>query len=100
MLRDIRARLTRDIVPMGSVHGLGRRDAGFTRYGAADAGFTAGLAETLAEHDDALLAAFVADETAVPYQRLRAGLVAQARQGLVHPVFFGSASHRRGRGRR
>ena len=91
VLRDIRARLTRAIVPMGSVHGLGSRGAGCTRYGAADAGFTAGLAETLAEHDDALLAAFVADETAVPYQRLRAGLVTQARQGLVHPVFFGSA---------
>ena len=92
VLRDIRARLTRDIVPMGAVHGLGSRGAGFTRYGAADAGFTAGLAEALADHDDELLAAFVADETAVPYQQLRAGLVAQVRQGLVYPVFFGSAS--------
>ena len=92
VLRDIRARLTRDIVPMGAVHSLGSRGAGFTRYGAADTGFTAGLAEALADHDDELLAAFVADETAVPYQRLRAGLVAQVRQGLVYPVFFGSAS--------
>jgi len=92
VLRDIRARLTRAIVPMGSVTGLGRRSAAFTPYGPADAGFTAGLAETLAEHDDALLAAFVADETAVPYPRLRAGLVSQTRQGLVHPVFFGSAA--------
>jgi ribosomal protection tetracycline resistance protein len=92
VLRDIRARLTRDIVPMGSVHGLGRRDASFVSYGAADAGFTAGLAEVLAEHDDALLAAWVEDEAAVPYPRLRAALVAQARQGLVYPVFFGSAS--------
>jgi ribosomal protection tetracycline resistance protein len=92
VLRDIRARLTRDIVPMGAVHRLGSRGAGFTRYGAADTGFTAGLAEALADHDDELLAAFVADETAVPYQRLRAGLIAQVRQGLVYPVFFGSAS--------
>ncbi len=92
VLRDIRARLTRAIVPMGSVTGLGSRAATFASYGAADAGFTAGLAETLAEHDDALLAAFVADETAVPYPRLRAGLVSQTRQGLVHPVFFGSAA--------
>jgi ribosomal protection tetracycline resistance protein len=92
VLRDIRARLTRAIVPMGSVTGLGSRGATFASYGAADAGFTAGLAETLAEHDDALLAAFVADETAVPYPRLRAGLASQTRQGLVHPVFFGSAA--------
>jgi translation elongation factor EF-G len=28
---------------------------------------------------------------AVPYHRLRGALAAQARQGLVHPVFFGSA---------
>jgi ribosomal protection tetracycline resistance protein len=92
VLRDIRARLTRAIVPMGSVHGPGTRAACVTRYGAADPAFTAGLAEALADHDDALLAALVADETAVPFQRLRAGLVTQARQGLVHPVFFGSAS--------
>ena len=91
VLRDIRARLTGAIVPMGSVHGPGTRGAGGTPFGAADAGFTAGLAEALADHDDALLAALVADETAVPYQRLRAGLVTQARQGLVYPVFFGSA---------
>ena len=92
VLRDIRARLTRDIVPMGTAGSLGRRDASFVPYGAADAGFTAGLTEALAEHDDALLAAWVEDEAAVPYPRLRAALVAQARQGLVYPVFFGSAS--------
>ncbi len=92
VLRDIRARLTRDIVPMGTACGLGRRDASFAPYGAADAGFTAGLAEALAEHDDALLTAWIEDEAAVPYPRLRAALVAQARQGRVHPVFFGSAS--------
>jgi ribosomal protection tetracycline resistance protein len=92
VLRDIRARLTRDIVPMGSAHDLGRRGAGFAPYGAADARFSAGLAEALAEHDDALLAAWIEDEAAVPYPRLRAALVTQARQGLVYPVFFGSAS--------
>jgi ribosomal protection tetracycline resistance protein len=92
VLRDIRARLTRGIVPMGTPCGLGRRDASFVPYGAADADFTAGLAEALAEHDEALLAAWIEDEAAVPYPRLRAGLVAQARQGLVYPVFFGSAS--------
>jgi ribosomal protection tetracycline resistance protein len=91
VLRDIRARLTPAIVPMGSVSGLGTRGAGFAPYRAADAEFTTRLAEALADHDDALLAALLADETAVPYQRLRAGLVTQARQGLVHPVFFGSA---------
>jgi ribosomal protection tetracycline resistance protein len=31
------------------------------------------------------------DESTVSYQRLRAGLAAETRRALVHPVFFGSA---------
>ena len=46
----------------------------------------------LAEHDDALLAAYVNDpDNHSPYSRLRSELAAQTRQALVHPVFFGSA---------
>jgi ribosomal protection tetracycline resistance protein len=48
------------------------------------------LLEVLAEHDDALLAAYL-DGTTVPSARLRAALAAQAKRGVVHPVFFGSA---------
>ena len=57
----------------------------------ADGASEATLASVLAEHDDALLAAYVDDETAVSYGRLRAALAAQTKQALVHPVFFGSA---------
>ncbi len=46
------------------------------------------LVEVLAEHDDTLLAAYVDGR---PVSDLRARLVAQTRQALVHPVFFGSA---------
>jgi ribosomal protection tetracycline resistance protein len=91
VLRGIAERLAPDIVAMGSAHGLGTRGAGFTQFGAGDAAFVAGLADLLTGHDDALLAAWVDDETAVSYPRLRRALAAQARQGLVHPVFFGSA---------
>ena len=38
-----------------------------------------------------MLAAYVDDETAVSYGRLRGELAAQTRRALVHPVFFGSA---------
>jgi ribosomal protection tetracycline resistance protein len=48
------------------------------------------LLEALADHDDALLAAFV-DETPVSYARLRAALAEQTGRALVHPVLFGSA---------
>jgi ribosomal protection tetracycline resistance protein len=91
VLRGISEKLTPDIVPMGSARGLGTRSPGFTPYGPDDAVFLARLVDVLAEHDDALLAAYVADETAVSYCHLRSSLAAQARQGLVHPVFFGSA---------
>ena len=91
VLRNISARLTPAIVPMGTVGRLGTAQAGFQPSGTADAGFTTRLADLLAERDDALLAAYVADEAQVSYPRLRAGLAAQSRRALVHPVFFGSA---------
>jgi ribosomal protection tetracycline resistance protein len=91
VLQGISEKLTPAIIPVGAARGLGTRSPVFTPYGTADAAFTARLADLLADHDDALLAAYVDDETAVSYRRLRGELVAQARQALVHPVFFGSA---------
>lgn len=91
VLRDIRSRLTRSAIPMGTVSAVGTRAADFAASGPADAGFAAVLADVLTEHDDALLAAFVQDETAVSYPRLRTALATASRQGAVHPVYFGSA---------
>jgi ribosomal protection tetracycline resistance protein len=90
-LAAIAERLTPAVVAMGSASGLGSRGAGFTPYGAADGAFTARLAELLADHDDALLAAAVDGGPPLPYRRLRRELAAQVGRGLVHPVFFGSA---------
>ncbi|MCI0689689.1 MAG: TetM/TetW/TetO/TetS family tetracycline resistance ribosomal protection protein [Sporichthyaceae bacterium] len=92
VLRGIADRLTPALVPMGSVRDLGTREAGFARFGAADAAHRTALAEVLADHDDALLAVYVDDETAVPYRRLSRALGAQVGKAQVHPVFFGSAS--------
>jgi len=91
VLAAIAARLTPAIAAMGSVAGLGTADCEFRPYGAGDAAFTARLAELLAEHDEALLADYVRDETGLSYRRLSRALATQARRGLVHPVFFGSA---------
>jgi ribosomal protection tetracycline resistance protein len=90
VLQDITEKLTPAIVAMGSASGLGTRSPGFSPFGAADVGFTARLADLLA-HDEAFLAAYVGDETAVSYEQLRGELVAQSKQALAHPVFFGSA---------
>jgi ribosomal protection tetracycline resistance protein len=91
VLRGITEKLTPAIVPMGTVGGQGTRGAVCTPFGAADADFTATLVDLLADHDDALLAAYVDGEAAVPYRQLRRKLVAQTGRALVHPVFFGSA---------
>jgi ribosomal protection tetracycline resistance protein len=78
VLAGIRAKLSAAIVPLGSSRRPGRRPA-------ADA------VALLADHDDALLAAYV-DDAGVPAARLRAELAEQTRAALVHPVFFGSAA--------
>jgi ribosomal protection tetracycline resistance protein len=90
VLAGITAKLTPATVAMGSVGGLGVRSAAFTPHGARDVAFAASLTDLLTRHDEALLAACVAG-AAVPCHRLRGALAAQARQGLAHPVFFGSA---------
>jgi len=68
---------------MGSVSGLGTREAGF-RQG------TAGLTEALAERDDAVLAAYLGGE-AMPRGWLREKLAGQVKDARLHPVYFGSA---------
>jgi ribosomal protection tetracycline resistance protein len=90
VLRAVAERLTPAAVAMGRVRDEGTPAASSTPYSGADAGFTARLLEVLAEHDDALLAAYV-DGPAVPYGRLRRELVRRTGEALVHPVFFGSA---------
>src|SRR5262249_4920911 len=90
-LADIAERLAPGAVAMGSVSGAGTRECAFRPYGADGHAFTARLAQVPAGPDEALLAAYVQDEAALPYRRLRRDLARQARRGLVHPVFFGSA---------
>jgi len=91
VLRELREKLDLAILPMGSVGGLGTRGAEVTPYSAADAGFSSRLVDLVAGQDDRLLAAYVDDETTLPYRRLWAELAAQTGQARVHPVLFGSA---------
>jgi ribosomal protection tetracycline resistance protein len=91
VLRDIARRLKVVAVAVGRVTGAGTHGAGVTTSGPGDAEFTTGLTELLAEHNDALLAAYVQAEAGVPYDQLRAELAGQTRRGQVYPVFYGSA---------
>jgi ribosomal protection tetracycline resistance protein len=89
--RSIAAKLGVAAIAMGSASAQGTRGAGSTPFGPDDAGFRAALVDLLADLDDALLEAYLEDEAAVPYRRLREQLAAQTGRALVHPVFFGSA---------
>jgi ribosomal protection tetracycline resistance protein len=91
VLQAIAEKLSPAIIPMASASGLGTRGARSRPYAAADAGFTSRLVDLVADHDDAFLAAYLEDETAVSYRQLRGKLAAQTGRALVHPVFFGSA---------
>jgi ribosomal protection tetracycline resistance protein len=86
-------RLSAGVVAMGTVHNPGRREATFAPFSADADAHREALAEVLAERDDAILRAFVRDEAALSYPRLREQLAAQTRRGWVHPVYFGSAWH-------
>ncbi len=84
VLREIAARLTPSVVPMGTATRPGTRAARFT----PGRGPAAAL-DVLTEHDDALLSAYVEDR--VTDALLHGSLAARTREALVHPVYLGSA---------
>ncbi|NUR05797.1 MAG: TetM/TetW/TetO/TetS family tetracycline resistance ribosomal protection protein [Nocardioidaceae bacterium] len=84
----LRERLDAPMVPMGTTKALGTSDAIFTAYDADDPAFTSSLVDALADGDESFLRAYV-DGSAT--RRLADELRRQARRGLVHPVFLGSA---------
>ncbi|MDI3419346.1 elongation factor G [Streptomyces luteolus] len=91
VLREIAAKLTPAAVPTGRVTAPGTRTATVHPYEPTAPEFTTRLTETLAEHDDEILAAYVDDRTPLPPARLRDALRAQIARAQAHPVYFGSA---------
>jgi len=91
VLESIASRLSPAIVAMGSTADLGSREVSVTQFGPGEEAFVARLLDLLAIQDEALLAAYVEDEGAVSYRRLRDALAAQTKLARAHPVFFGSA---------
>ena len=92
VLAAIADRLTPAIVAMGAVRDIGARTAVFDAYPPDDPAFAARLGAALADHDDALLAAYVDGDGKVSPGRLRTALAAQTARTEIHPVFFGSAA--------
>ena len=92
VLEAMSRRLSAGVVAMGTVRYAGTRAATIEPGVAHDPELTQRLTEILAERDDAVLRDYVRDERALTDSRLRDVLAAQTAQGLVHPVFFGSAA--------
>lgn len=90
-LRNIADKLTPAAIRMGTAAQLGTSEAAFSPTVLSNARLRAPMVETLAEHDDSLLAAYVEDEPAISDCRLREALAAQTRRAVVFPVFAGSA---------
>jgi ribosomal protection tetracycline resistance protein len=90
VLSQIAARLTPAAIPMGTVRRAGTRDAAYRPRTLAEA--AARRLPVLAEHDDALLAAYLEDaQGLVDAQTLGKKLTEQTERALVYPVFTGSA---------
>ena len=90
VLAGIAERLTKEFVAMGSVTGVGSRQAAFCPYGSDDPAFADRLLDLLSADDDALLGAYLAGEPP-SYRRLSRALTEQVAGGRRYPVFFGSA---------
>jgi ribosomal protection tetracycline resistance protein len=86
LLADIRTKLRVGVVPLNAV-----RDAGTATARTVSRAWEREAAETLADHDDDLLAQLVDGRTPDPAY-VREELAAQTAAGHVHPVFFGSAT--------
>jgi ribosomal protection tetracycline resistance protein len=92
VLAEMARRLSPAVIPVTHVVGPGTREASVEPRAAHDEAHRSALAELLAEHDETILRAFVGDEAALPYPRLREQLAVQTQLGLVNPVYFGSAA--------
>src|SRR3954447_3284947 len=96
VLGELARRLAAGMIPMGQVRNAGTREAEVVPFAANDLERRAAVTEVLAEHDDAILRAFVGDEVGLPTDRLGTHLAEQTRRGWIHPVFFGSAARGEG----
>ncbi|HSE45622.1 MAG TPA: translation factor GTPase family protein, partial [Gemmatimonadales bacterium] len=90
VLQAIAEKLSQATISMGSVRDAGSRSASFLPVAEGDEAFSSVLVELLAQHDDALMAAYL-DGGVPPPADLVHALAAQTGKAVVHPVFFGSA---------
>jgi ribosomal protection tetracycline resistance protein len=92
VLDEMQRRLAPSVLAMDAVHDPGTLAATVATVDPRDDRQRTALIETLAEHDESILAAFVDDPSTLSRERLLAQLAVQTRICRVHPVYFGSAA--------
>jgi ribosomal protection tetracycline resistance protein len=92
VVQVMRRRLSPGVLAMASVRGVGTADVAIEPVSAADGPYRQALIELLAEHDEAILDAYVTDPATLTPEHLQTQLATQTRAGTIHPVFFGSAA--------
>jgi ribosomal protection tetracycline resistance protein len=92
VLGAIARRLSPRLIPMGAVRDAGSREASFVPFRPDDDAHRRRLVEILADHDEAILGAYLGDEGPLAHANLCERLAEQTRRAWVHPVFFGSAA--------
>jgi len=83
VIATMRRRLAPGVLPMADLADAQRRIAAL---------------EMLAEHDEAMLDAYVSDPGSLPIERLWASVATQTRAGFIYPAFVGAAARGRGIG--
>jgi ribosomal protection tetracycline resistance protein len=91
LLSEVSQILGLAIIPMGATSAIGTKAADFNPWGLNHAEHRSVLVEVLAEHDEQILTSYIEGEGRLPLDQLRKQLRAQTLEGLVRPVFFGSA---------
>ncbi len=91
VVAEMRRRLAPGVLPLVRARDAGRRDAIAEPLAGEDGEHVAALTELLAAHDETVLRAWVGEDAAMSYPRLRERLATATQRGLVHPVFLGSA---------
>lgn len=87
LIDEIRARLTSNAVPLGTVSELGKPEADYVQFEISSRDFV----WVLADYDEEILSQSVEFEGQVDPDVLNASLKHQVRSGNIHPVVFGSA---------
>jgi ribosomal protection tetracycline resistance protein len=90
LLRDIRKKLAPCILPMTAVHNIGTAHAQVVQHSLENLEFSTQAVETMADSDDCLLAQII-DGPYPSADGLQELIATRTKDGLIHPVFFGSA---------